>query len=172
MSASSQPIENFDNPNNIILFDKNRDLMRIVLSNFRYDSKELRYIFRYDNIEYQLIDRYLRNRPRVDKSSLFEFEYSDEINDTSILVRLNKTCRQEMLPTVLSQIEIMAEFTQVSEISEALNALKILINYVLTTSAQRELSISDFLSNIYTQPEMARHAEAIFKSKVINYYKI
>lgn len=56
---ASQPLENFDNANNLILFDKTGDLMRIVQSNFSYDSKNLKYIFRYESIEYKLIDRFV-----------------------------------------------------------------------------------------------------------------
>lgn len=111
--------------------------------------------------------RYLRNKPKVDnKSSMFVFEYSDELNDTSIFVRLNEICAQAALEPANSQAEIMAEFGQVSDISEALNTLKIVINYALTTAAEPDLELLRFLSRIYTQPGMLEHAKSILKSKV------
>lgn len=97
---------------------------------------------------------------------MFSFEFSDEIKDTSAFKHLAQICRQELIPSVKNQIEIMNEFVQVTELSEALNTLKILINYALTTAASGELGLAMFLSRIYTNPDMQKNAETVLKPKV------
>ncbi len=41
------------------------NLSRIVQSNFSYDSKNLKCIFKYDKIESQIIDKYVRTKPNI-----------------------------------------------------------------------------------------------------------
>lgn len=161
-----QGIENFDTLTNLIVFDKTGDLMRIVQSNFSYDSKNLKFIFRYENIEHQLIDRFLRNKPKINLDTLFVFEFSDELTDSSVFKRLDQICRQEALPSVASWTEIMAEFTQVSELSDALNTLKIVMNYTLTTTPDRDLDLVDFLENIFTHESRLKLTKDVLKPKV------
>jgi hypothetical protein len=61
-----KPVELFDNKDYLIRFDKNEDLLRIVQSNFVYDAEHLKLSFRFDNIEHHLIDKLLRNKPKMD----------------------------------------------------------------------------------------------------------
>lgn len=58
----------FETKEFLINFDKGSDLLRLVQSSFYYDSKNLQFIFRYDNIEHQIIDKYLRSKPLIDLS--------------------------------------------------------------------------------------------------------
>ncbi len=53
---------NFD----YLLKNTSNDLTRIVQANFSYDSKNLKCIFKYDNIEGQIIDKYLRTKPNIE----------------------------------------------------------------------------------------------------------
>lgn len=161
-----QGIENFENLANLIVFDKSSDLMRIIQSNFSYDSKNLKFIFRYENIEHQLIDRFLRNKPKVNLDTIFLFEFSDELKDTSVFNRLNQVCRQEALPSAENWIEIMSEFSQVTELSDALNTLKIIINYILTTTPSQDTDLLTFLSQIFLQESILKHTETVLKKTV------
>lgn len=144
-------IELMDNKTHLITFDKNGDLLRIVQSNFTYDSNNVKFIFRYENIEFQIVDKYLRNKCKIDINKMFVFEYSDEISDFSVFKRLQATCKQTMLDNNHQQIhvEIMNEFEKINELSEALNFLKVIINYAITTSASGELRISQFMERIF-----------------------
>jgi hypothetical protein len=64
----------FENKELLITFNKNTDLSRIVLSNFTYDSKNLKFVFKYSTIEYQVIDRFIRTKPDIDLNvSVFEY---------------------------------------------------------------------------------------------------
>ena len=58
--------ELFDNKDYLVVTNKTNDLSRIVQANFSYDSKNLKCIFKYDNIESQIIDKYLRTKPKID----------------------------------------------------------------------------------------------------------
>ena len=58
--------ELFENKDYLIISNKVADLSRIVQANFSYDSKNLKCIFKYDNIESQIIDKYLRTKPNIE----------------------------------------------------------------------------------------------------------
>lgn len=158
------------NSDYLIKFDKNDDLLRIVRSNFTYDSEKLLLSFRYDNIEYQIIDKIVRNKPRVDLRTLPRFEYSDEINDFSTLKQLNESAPQEAVEMSV-QIEIVDEFKKIDELSEALNMLKIVINYAITTRADAEQTVSSFIRKIYAE-SAAKHAEQMLKTKIVEHARI
>jgi hypothetical protein len=53
-----------------------------------------------------------------------------------------------------------------NETSEALNIIKIIINYSKAASANSDLSISNFIKKIYAD-ESLRHAELVLKFNVI-----
>lgn len=69
----------FENNEYIIQFDENDDLLRIIQSNFTYDSKNSKCIFRYENITNQVIDRFFQTKPliNVKVSSFILFRCSD-----------------------------------------------------------------------------------------------
>ncbi len=83
-------VDMFENADLIIKFDENNDLFRLVQANFMYDSKNLKCVYKFRNIENQLINRYLRAKPKIDIQNMKLFEYSDEINDLSIFNKSNK----------------------------------------------------------------------------------
>jgi hypothetical protein len=64
------------------------------------------------------------------------------------------------------QIEIIDDFKIANELSEALNALKIIINYAMTTSSDPKLAIIQFMKKIYTELEI-KSSESVLKNKVI-----
>jgi hypothetical protein len=157
-------IELFKNKELVIVCDKNNDLFRIVQANFTYDPKQLRCIFRYDNIENQIIDRYVRTKPLINLETLPMFEYSDEINDYSIFERLDFVVKQEVFDPS-TQLDIFNDFVKTNEISEALNTLKIVINYARTTYADRDENIGLFLRKIYVESSL-KSAELNLKSRI------
>lgn len=55
----------FENPEYIIQFEENDDLLRIIQFNFSYDSKNSKCIFRYENITNQIIDKYFQTKPLI-----------------------------------------------------------------------------------------------------------
>ena len=88
-------MEEFQNNDFIIKFDKNTELLRLIQANFSYDSRILKCLFQYKNIENQIIDRYLRSKSLIDTSTIPVFEYSDEINDEmSLFKRLEESNKQ------------------------------------------------------------------------------
>lgn len=60
----------------------------------------------------------------------------------------------------------MDEFKKANELSEALNTLKIIINYAITTSARPNETILSFIHKIYTD-NLAKQSEIILKSRII-----
>ena len=63
------------------------------------------------------------------------------------------------------QFEIIEDFKKINELSEALNTLKIIINYAMTTSANTDELVSHFIKKIYSDLEI-RSAEFFLKTKV------
>ena len=125
---------------------------------------------------------------RIIFKSIPKFEYSDEITDFIIFKRLNDSILQvRLLKTKLKikkksilmlkkktkkesldinlQIEIIEDFKKTNELSEALNALKIIINYAMTTSSDPKLSVNQFMKKIYTELEI-KSSESVLKNKV------
>lgn len=66
-----------------------------------------------------------------------------------------------------TQTVIFKEFKTMNETSEALNIIKIVINYSKAASANSNLSISSFIKKIYAD-ESLRHVELVLKFNVIN----
>ena len=160
----SQNIELFENKELIIYFDENNDLFRLVQANFTYDLKNLKCIYKYKNIENQLINRYLRSKPKIDLNTIKLFEYSDEINDLNIFKRLE----HKTLLDLNTQLDLINEFNKINEISEALNTLKVIINYASTLSADSSESIRLFIKKIYSNDSsLFKLSEQILKSKII-----
>ena len=165
MTADSvMSIDMFENADLIVKFDENNDLFRLVQANFMYDSKNLKCIYKFRNIENQLINRYLRAKPKIDIQNMQLFEYSDEINDLSIF----KQIEQKTLLDLATQSDLIDEFNKINEISEALNTLKVVINYASTLSADSAESINSFIRKIYSNdPALYKLSEQILKTKII-----
>ncbi len=157
-------VDMFENADLIIKFDENNDLFRLVQANFMYDSKNLKCVYKFRNIENQLINRYLRAKPKIDIQNMKLFEYSDEINDLSIF----KQIEQKTLLDLATQTDLIDEFNKINEISEALNTLKLVINYASTLSADSAETISSFIKKIYSNdPALFKQSEQILKTKII-----
>ena len=63
------------------------------------------------------------------------------------------------------QIEIIDDFKKTNELSEALNALKIIINYAMTASSNSNEPVINFMKKIYTDLEI-KTSEVVLKNKV------
>lgn len=96
-SEDRRSIEEFQEKEFIIKFGKQTDLLGLVQGNFSYDSRELKCLFQYKNIENRLIDRYLRKKPMVNTEKIPLFEYSDVIYDANIFERLEAGNKQVTL---------------------------------------------------------------------------
>jgi hypothetical protein len=79
-------------------------------------------------------------------------------------------CRQDTLE-LSTQIEIVDEFKKIDDLSEALNLLRIIINYALATVPNKDEQIVDFLRKIYTEISL-KQAESILKTKIIETGKL
>jgi hypothetical protein len=133
----------------------------------------LRFLFRYENIEYQIVDKYIRNKPRVNNKRLYQFEYSDEISDFGVFKRLNEACEQAPFGDFKVQMEIMDEFGKINELSEALNVLKVVINYAISTSTPGHVTLADFLDRIFANDEAyLRSTLAALKSRIVQATKL
>lgn len=159
-------IEDFENKEFIIRFEKETDLLDLVQSNFSYDSRNLKCLFQYKDIENQLVDRYLRRKPLINIEKLPVFEYADEIHDDNIFERLEAENKQMPLEQA-TMTNLVKDFTNISEISEELNTLKILINYASTTTADSNMTILSLINKIYLSDSNESNSQGILKSKSI-----
>lgn len=166
----TKPAHLFDSLSQTISFDKKSDLLRILQSNFSYNSQELKLVFRYEKIENQILDRYLRSKAQIDLNSIPIFEYSDEITYFTTFKRLNEQVRQESL-SLDDQAKIMDEFKTISELSEALNTLRLIIDYVIVSSVDSNDNIENFLQKIYSSPYL-NQAKTILKITILKCGKV
>ncbi len=130
------------------------------MTNYTYDSKQSKIEFRFDNIEKQIISRFIQTKALVNKSTITKFEYSDEMTDLSILLRLNQCIVQECIEPNLQRV-IYSSFKHINDISETLHMLKILINYGCTTESDGDLKLCRFTEMIYSK----NSEQLLFKSK-------
>lgn len=79
---------------------------------------------------------------------LITFEYVDEIPDLSFFNKLEGIIKQENL-ALNTQAEILSEFGNMDEISDALNMIKTVIKFGSTTSAEADITLESFLKRIY-----------------------
>lgn len=63
------------------------------------------------------------------------------------------------------QASLFNEFGTIAEIGEALNVLKVVINYARTTSANSDESLGDFIKKIYVESTY-KDMEIILKNNV------
>ena len=56
----------FENNDQGIVIEKNNDLLRIIQYNFKYDSKEQKCEFDFENITGQINERYFENKQLID----------------------------------------------------------------------------------------------------------
>ena len=68
-----------------------------------------------------------------------------------------------------AQAEIFKEFNAINDISEALNLLKIAINYAIATNASRNEHLSHFMKKIYMDSS-AKSLEAVLRTNVSQFY--
>ncbi|RMZ93472.1 E3 ubiquitin-ligase RNF213-like [Brachionus plicatilis] len=160
----------FDDQSQLITFDKQSDLLRVLQSNFSYKSTELKFVFRYESIENQIMDKYMRSKAQIDLNSIPIFEYSDEISYFRTFKLLNEQVVQQSL-RLSEMAQIMDDFKNISEISEALNTLRIIIDYTIVTSLDPNDSLVDFLKKIYSG-SLLKQTEAILKAKILEYGRL
>jgi hypothetical protein len=164
-------INQFENPEFIIQFNTKGNLLRLISSNYEYDSKNSRLIFHYDKIQRQLIENFIQSKPLINMQNLSKsilFEYSEEMNDMDILIRLNNEIKQELVDEG-TQKAIYDEFKQINETSEALHVLKTMINFACTTSNISDLQLSEFIKAVYTQNNSV---DTVLKSRIIESCKL
>ncbi|CAF0704523.1 unnamed protein product [Brachionus calyciflorus] len=145
----------------LIEFDPYDDFLRIIKSNFIFDSKESRYWFQYDSIHDRVVETYIRNKPLIE-TKIPLFQYSDEINDNNLFSKLNAVIPQETIDTSL-QSKIFNDLETIEQTADALNILKILINYAKTTASDSDEFIRDLIKKVYIE----RNVETILKSNII-----
>lgn len=115
------------------------------------------------------------------------YEYADEINDSNQLARLNNVIEQVRNEFTLSHINtayldkyavktkgvmemtiqknIFNDFETINEVAEALNLLKMVIDYARATLASAEEVLGAFIKRIYLESTY-RNAENILKHNV------
>jgi E3 ubiquitin-protein ligase RNF213 len=118
------------------------------LANYQYVSKESKLNFRYKNIERQIIERYVQTKQLVNLKTIQLFEYSEEMSNLAILKRLKTSIKQCMLEDY-AQKSIYDDFKNINEASEALHLLKTVINFAVSTSANQDMKLSEFIRTIY-----------------------
>ncbi len=157
-------IKQFDILDNVITFSEN-DLLRIVQTNFTFESQKSKKIFSYDSISDQLSERYFQSKPVVNIEKMFVFEYADEISDSTVFNKLSDIILQENLELSI-QVEVFFDFKNINEISEAMNVTKTIINYGKATSAIPNQCLSAFIRRIYSE-SLIKDIEQIMKSNTM-----
>lgn len=133
-----------------IWFEHDNDLLRIAQCNATYDSTTCKCRLDIDNITDQIVDKYLNNKQPVDLKTIATFEYSDEIIDDSLFKKLRHTIRQETLDVAV-QTTIFNEFSTISSIAEAVNILRIMINYIKTIQPHSSKNLGQFMQMIFIE---------------------
>jgi hypothetical protein len=165
-------INQFDNQDFIIQFGSKTNLLRLITSNYEFDSKNSKLIFDYHKIQRKLVENFIQSKPliqldTIEKSILFE--YSNEMNDIDeILIRLSTEIKQELVDEG-TQKAIYDEFKQINEMSEALHVLKAMINFACTTSFNPEVCFSEFVHQVYPQNTSI---ETILKARITETCKL
>ena len=79
---------------------------------------------------------------------LITFDYVDEIAGLSFFNKLEGIIKQQNID-LHTQAEILSEFSNLDEISDALNMIKTVIKFGSTTSAEADVTLEAFLKRIY-----------------------
>ena len=155
-------LKHFENPEFVISITED-ELLRVVQSNFSFDSKNSKCLFRFENISNKIIEKF-QDKPLISLANFAVFEYCDEISDSTFFNKLDEVITQEICePDV--QMNIFEEFKNINELSETINLVKIMINYARSTSASREESIGKFLRKIRFD-QSHRNAENLLKLNI------
>ena len=119
-------LKHFENPEFVISITED-ELLRVVQSNFSFDSKNSKCLFRFENISNKIIEKF-QDKRLISLTNFAVFEYCDEISDSTFFNKLDEVITQEICePDV--QMNIFEEFKNINELSETINLIKIMINY-------------------------------------------
>jgi hypothetical protein len=175
----------------VINYDLNRDLLPIVKSNFSYNAIDSTCKFRYQSITDKIVDRYFQTKAFINLKTIPLYEYADEINDFTLFSKLNEIIQQVSRVVVFcllfflllvyklmkiltiskeimdakNQMDVFNDFKNINQTADALNVLKIIINYARTTSAKGDEIISNFIKRIYLDSTLANY-EQILKPNI------
>lgn len=141
-------ITKFENKDHVINFNESTDLLSIIQANFQFDSKNSKFIFRFDDITNEIAEKYFESKPLIDMKKLITFDYVDEIAGLSFFNKLEGIIKQQNID-LHTQAEILSEFSNLDEISDALNMIKTVIKFGSTTSAEADVTLEAFLKRIY-----------------------
>lgn len=78
---------------NLINFNPDDNFLRIIKSNFIYDTNESQNLFLFSNISNQFVESYLKNKPLI-KINLPTFLCSDEIDDLNLFKNFDSITKQ------------------------------------------------------------------------------
>jgi hypothetical protein len=87
------------------------------------------------------------------------FEYSDEVKESDLFVKLGKVVQQENLDSTV-QASIFKEFKTINQTAETLNVLKVIMNYAKTTLPDPDTTLADFMQTIYIESSATATATA------------
>jgi hypothetical protein len=65
----------YENSEHIITYEDQNEFLRIVRSNFNYNSKELKCDFKYENIETQICERYLQTKQVINMKVFITIQF-------------------------------------------------------------------------------------------------
>jgi hypothetical protein len=149
----------FDKEDNIIVYE-DIELLKIIKHNYSYDKESKKWFFKFEKISNLICDTFFKNKPKCNLKTIQLFEYADEINDYSLFNKLNEVIPQDCIDSVI-QIKIFKEFKDITETSDALNLVKIIINYAKTTSASSDENLKLFIERIYAENNLKTARDAL-----------
>ncbi|CAB4012406.1 Hypothetical predicted protein [Paramuricea clavata] len=130
----------------LVAYDPEKDFLPMVLVHCDYSlrvGEGTTVEFNWKCLERQLVDRFIRGRPRL--MSLVElFVFSKDICDGEVFKVLKQKIRQEELTRPV-QDQILNELIQLTDVCDALKSLHIAIGFLSSAGGDPSMSIREYL---------------------------
>ena len=130
----------------LVAYDPDKDFLPMIFAHCHYSLKvgeETTIDFNWKCLERQVVDRFIRRRPRL--SSLIElFVSSEDICDGEVFKALKQKIPQVELPRVV-QHQILSELNQLTDVCDVLKSLHIAIGFLSSAGGDPFMSVHDYL---------------------------
>ncbi|XP_028416581.1 E3 ubiquitin-protein ligase RNF213-like [Dendronephthya gigantea] len=130
----------------LVAYDPEKDFIPIILAHCDYSlnlGEETVLEFNWKSLERQIVDRFIRGRPRL--TSLVElFVFSKDICDGEVFKALQQKIPQVELTRPV-QDQILNELNQLTDVCDVLKSLHIAIGFLSSAGGDPSMSVFDYL---------------------------
>ncbi|KAI0227840.1 hypothetical protein LSAT2_021675 [Lamellibrachia satsuma] len=145
----------------LVSYHPERDLLPVVLSCCQYSlhvGKGSAITYDFVTLERQIVDRFIRNRPRLDpQMGLVAFR--EDFTSASIFTNLDKHIAQESLGLV-EQHRIRNEMCHLTDLTNSLANLDIAIGFLVSVGGQPETLLVKFMTDTLGMPASIHSQQA------------